>query len=78
MLEILTALILSPYSTASSSINGAIMRHGPHQGAQKSTMTGTGLSNTNSFQLLSFTAGAAFTGRPQSGTSYQLQCQKPR
>ena len=58
----LTALILSPYSTASSSIKGAIMRHGPHHGAQKSTMTGTELSKTSSFQFPSFTAGAARTG----------------
>jgi hypothetical protein len=28
---------LSPYSAEISSTSGAIMRHGPHQGAQKST-----------------------------------------
>ena len=37
----LTARSFSPYSAASSSIRGAIMRQGPHHGAQKSTRTGT-------------------------------------
>ena len=54
-----TARSLSPYSTASSSISGAIMRHGPHQGAQKSTITGTGLLSTSSSKVVSFTGPAA-------------------
>jgi len=33
-------------SLAMSSIRGAIMRQGPHQGAQKSTRTGSGLFST--------------------------------
>ena len=50
---------LPAYCTASSSTNGAIIRHGPHQGAQKSTSTGTSDSNTSSFHVLSVTAPAA-------------------
>lgn len=55
----LTALILSPNATASSSTRGAIIRHGPHHGAQKSTNTGTGLFNTNSSKVESVTGPAA-------------------
>lgn len=43
-----TATIFSPKSAASSSMRGAIMRQGPHHGAQKSTSTGTLLLSTNS------------------------------
>ena len=57
----LTALILSPNATASSSTRGAIIRHGPHHGAQKSTSTGTGLFNTNSSKVESVTGPAADT-----------------
>lgn len=52
---LLTALILPPYSAASSSIRGAIMRHGPHQGAQKSMRTGTGDLRTFSSHVASVT-----------------------
>lgn len=55
----LTALTLSPYSTAISSIRGAIIRHGPHHGAQKSTNTGTVLDSTRSLNVLSVTGPAA-------------------
>ena len=57
----LTALILSPNATASSSTRGAIIRQGPHHGAQKSTNTGTGLFNTNSSKVESVTGPAAQT-----------------
>lgn len=42
-------------SFASSSMRGAIIRQGPHQGAQKSTNTGTLLFPTSSGQVLSET-----------------------
>ena len=53
-----TALILPLYSTASSSMMGAIMRQGPHQGAQKSTRTGTSALRTASSQVASVTGPA--------------------
>ena len=49
-----------------SSIIGAIIRHGPHQGAQKSTNTGTDDLRTTSSQEESFTAPA-----PAIGSEYQ-------
>jgi len=55
----LTALILPSYSPANSSIKGAIMRQGPHQGAQKSTRTGTDDLRTSASNVLSLTAVAA-------------------
>ena len=51
----LTALIFEPYSAASSSMSGAIIRQGPHQGAQKSTSTGTDDLRTFSSQVASVT-----------------------
>ncbi len=54
-------LSLPPYSFASWSIIGAIMRHGPHQGAQKSTRTGISLSNTRDFHVASVTTPATAT-----------------
>ena len=51
----LTALILEPYSAASSSMSGAIILQGPHQGAQKSTSTGTEDLRTFSSQVASVT-----------------------
>ena len=53
-----TALILPLYSTASSTMMGAIMRQGPHQGAQKSTRTGTSALRTASSQVASVTGPA--------------------
>src|SRR5689334_9524219 len=43
----LTTSILSPYSAAIASRDGAIWRHGPHQAAQKSTRTGLSLFRTS-------------------------------
>src|SRR5690606_36527142 len=43
----LTTSILSPYSAAMASRDGAIWRHGPHQAAQKSTRTGLSLLRTS-------------------------------
>src|SRR5690606_38704679 len=43
----LTTSILSPYSEAMASRDGAIWRHGPHQAAQKSTRTGLSLLRTS-------------------------------
>merc|ERR1719398_197332 len=54
----LTALSFPLYSSASSSTSGAIIRQGPHQGAQKSTRTGTSLFRTFSSQSASVTASA--------------------
>ena len=51
----LMALILVPYSAASSSMSGAIILQGPHQGAQKSTSTGTEDLRTFSSQVASVT-----------------------
>ena len=63
-----TARILSPYSNASSSMSGAIIRQGPHQGAQKSTSTGTGDLRTSSSKVASVTAPAAQQVRRQAGS----------
>ena len=45
------------YSPASSSTIGAIMRHGPHQGAQKSTSTGSLDWTTSVWKLPSLNLG---------------------
>src|SRR3954451_569815 len=39
----LTSLKRPPYSRSSRSISGPSILHGPHHGAQKSTMTGTSI-----------------------------------
>ena len=44
------------FSAAISSTTGATIRHGPHQGAQKSTSTGTSDSSTSAWKLLSVTS----------------------
>merc|ERR1712078_372801 len=54
----LTALSFPLYSSASSSTSGAIIRQGPHQGAQKSTRTGRSHFRTFSSQSASVTASA--------------------
>lgn len=41
------------YSEANSSMIGAIILHGPHQGAQQSTRTGRGKESTSSWKVLS-------------------------
>src|SRR5690606_30234560 len=43
----LATITWSPFSAASSSRNGAIILHGPHHSAQKSTTTGTGDLSTS-------------------------------
>ena len=50
-----------------SSMTGAIMRHGPHQGAQKSTITGLSLSSTRPWNvLLSISMTSALSSPRQS------------
>ena len=50
-----TAFNFPEYSSANWSIRGAIIRHGPHHGAQKSTRTGTSDFNTSCSNVWSFT-----------------------
>jgi hypothetical protein len=50
-----TAFNFPAYSSANWSIRGAIIRHGPHHGAQKSTRTGTSDFNTSCSNVWSFT-----------------------
>src|SRR4051812_4984705 len=52
-----------------SSRTGATMRHGPHQGAQKSTRTGSSASMTSAWKLLSVTSDAM-------GRAFQTQMTK--
>lgn len=66
---VLTHLSLPLYSAASSSMRGAIMRQGPHQGAQKSMSTGTLLLRTSSSNVSSLTGGAASDRRMMSTRS---------
>src|SRR5438128_12139811 len=47
----LPTLTRPAYSSASLSMVGVRARHGPHQGAQKSTSTGLSLWTTSCFQL---------------------------
>src|SRR5690606_32058392 len=49
----LPTLARPSYSAASSSMIGAIIRHGPHQTAQKSTSTGTSDCSTSCSKLSS-------------------------
>src|SRR5205807_6989116 len=53
----LTTLSLPVYSPASASTIGAIILHGPHQVAQKSTRTGMGDFSTSLSNACSVTAG---------------------
>src|SRR4051812_8601723 len=55
----LTIFSASPRSPAICSRIGATMRHGPHQGAQKSTRTGVSASRTSAWKLLSVTSESA-------------------
>src|SRR5207237_1969414 len=52
---------------------GAIIRHGPHQAAQKSTKTGTWELSTSCSKLSSVTARAFPMASPKSGT-YHPKC----
>ena len=58
-------------SRASSSITGAIMRHGPHQGAHKSSSTGTGARSTSSAKVASVTVTGMLPAR--SGVLHRPQ-----
>src|ERR1700754_494706 len=49
-------ILRSERSAAISSRTGATTRHGPHQGAQKSTSTGTSDSRTSAWKLVSVTS----------------------
>src|ERR1700733_253086 len=53
---ILTTLSTSARSPALSSTTGETRRQGPHQGAQKSTSTGSSDSSTSASKLLSVTS----------------------
>src|SRR5215203_5059559 len=50
----------SPYSSATASTEGAIIRHGPHHSAQKSTRIGFSLPKTSFSKLLSDISLAKF------------------
>src|SRR5580698_4880458 len=54
----LPTLTAPVFSEASSSISGAIMRQGPHQGAQKSTNTGVDDSRTSLRKFSSVNSGS--------------------
>lgn len=55
----LKQLIFPAYSLAKSSIMGAIIRQGPHQGAQKSTIAGSSLPRTRLSHVVSVTTWTA-------------------
>src|SRR6266702_1550256 len=55
----LTTSTLPAYSAAIASSTGPTWRHGPHHGAQYSTMTGLGLARTSAAKLWSLTDLAA-------------------
>src|SRR3954447_12439876 len=65
--------VRSSRSLSSSSRWGAMIRQGPHQGAQKSTSTGCGDSSTSAAKLLSVTSfRLPATYLPRSGlTAYK-------
>src|SRR6476620_5546788 len=65
---ILTKVILSPCSAASSSRMGATWRHGPHHSAQKSTRTGLSDLSTVDSKSASVTAARFATGVPSCWT----------
>src|ERR1700704_4970736 len=67
----LTSLILPGMSLAICSTTGETTRQGPHQGAQKSTSTGSVLCSTTagkSGSLASASQGSAAPHEPQCGT----------
>src|SRR5450759_533538 len=68
--SILTTSIESPYFWASFSSSGATMRQGPHQEAQKSTITGRWALRTISSKVSSVTALTSAIGR----WSFLLNC----
>src|SRR5437762_1730564 len=54
--SVLSLTTRKPRSWEISSSTGATMRHGPHQGAQKSTSTGSSASMTSAWKLESVTS----------------------
>src|SRR5687767_10606083 len=73
---------LSPYSVASSSSTGAIILHGPHHSAQKSTSTGTEDLTTSSpkfvcVRVTIFAAAIRISKFPNLGSTRWLIFQKP-
>src|SRR3712207_1994066 len=56
LVSILTKVTLSPWALASSSMMGATCLHGPHQSAQKSTITGLSDLSTSSSNVESVTS----------------------
>src|SRR5438105_65485 len=66
----LSVLTLATFSRPASSTPicstaGLTIRQGPHQGAQKSTSTGTGLSSTTAWKLCSSASTSQGRGLPQ-------------
>src|SRR4029079_1381887 len=62
----LATVTLSPRSLAMSSSAGAIIRHGPHHSAQKSTRTGPSAPNTSLAKLWSVTVLVAMASETPS------------
>src|SRR3954468_21145471 len=65
----LATVSLSPSSFEISSSAGAIIRHGPHHSAQKSTRTGPSAPSTSVAKLWSVTVLVAMAGESPSGQS---------
>src|SRR4051794_7039365 len=63
----LATVSLSPSSFEISSSAGAIIRHGPHHSAQKSTRTGPWASRTSEAKLWSVTVLVAMAGESPGG-----------
>src|SRR6516162_7106400 len=76
---ILPTFTLPAYLVASSSTAGAIIRHGAHQGAQKSTKTGTfelrtSLSKLSSPKVMTFAfAIEPMYSRPRGGLAQSIE-----
>src|SRR5205809_7597474 len=69
----LATVTLSPSSEEISSNAGAIIRHGPHHSAQKSTSTGPSAPNTSVAKLWSVTVLVAMAGEsPAEGQRLTL------
>src|SRR5215469_11221095 len=67
-----TTSTVPAYSSAIASSTGPTMRHGPHHGAQNSTITGTGLASTSAAKLSSvadFSTVAPLICAPRTGRS---------
>src|SRR5438552_561703 len=68
----LAIVILSPSSPAISSSAGAIIRHGPHHSAQKSTRTGLSEPRTSLAKLWSVTVLVAMAGDSPGGIKHLM------